>query len=85
MQGIHFFLEKFRHLVPADKELKEAVVAAVKQVTGRDLPVADVSVQKWNVYIKTKPALKSEIFLNHEEINQALERALASRRPRRVV
>lgn len=58
---------------------------AVKKHTGHDLPEADISVSKWTVYVKTKPALKSEMMLKQEAIMEELESALKNRTPKKIV
>lgn len=85
MKTLGLFLERYRNLVPPDRELKELLKQVVKEQTGHELKETEIAINKWTVYLKTKPAFKSELFIKQEAIQAELERLLQKRAPRKII
>ncbi len=85
MQEIKFLLDRFKNLVSTDAVLKRVFIEAVKKATGHDLPAAAIKINKGSLYVVTKPALKSEIFLRRELIMAELEQTLTGYKFKKIV
>jgi len=64
MQSIKDFLQRFKNFTPPERVVRRAVVEVVKNECGIALADKEVMVQDSVVYIRTSPAVRSEIILN---------------------
>lgn len=84
MESLKLYLTKFRGILPVDGLVKQAVISAVAKHAGVKLKTTDIQVTNQVIYLKTRPAIKSEIFLRREAISEEIA-AILSQRHRRIV
>lgn len=77
MELISLYLEKFKNIGLPEKQLKEVVQSAIKEVVGVTIDVSKITLdaERGLVKVSGHPALKSELFLKKE----GLEKILAER------
>lgn len=72
MDSIKLFLTKFKNYLPPAIALQRLAREVIKQETGIDLKAEEIKLTNFTLYIKTRPAAKSEIFLKREKILERL-------------
>lgn len=76
MREVKFFLAKYQGLTSSDAALKKILIEVVAKHTGVKLEPTEIQVAKSVVYLKTKPAAKSEIFLHRQQIFSDLNKIM---------
>lgn len=84
MEQISFFLEKFKNLGLASEAVKRAFIETVEKTTGASLPPGSVAVKDDTIFVKARPALKSELFIKREQILAGLFKLLGKAAPARL-
>ncbi len=84
MFNIDNFLEKFKNLVPADKEVKDLTVKVIKNTLGFEVKDSEIFKQNEVLFIKTKPIYKNEIFMNKQKILTEIKKTLGKRAPKDI-
>jgi len=79
------YLEKFTKLKPPHKYPKEVFTEAVKKTTGILINEKEVEISGFNIYIKTKPIYKNEIFLHKEDILKLIKGKLKDKSPKNIL
>jgi hypothetical protein len=85
MESLKLYLTKFRGILPVDGLVKQAVLAAVAKHAGVKLKTTDIQVTNQVIYLKTRPTIKSEIFLRREAISEEISTLLSQTTKRRIV
>ena len=73
MEPLGKLLGKIRKALAGSALEKELIVESVKDVTGFEVRVADISIKGKNIFIKTTPPKRSEINLHEKEILQKIQ------------
>jgi hypothetical protein len=68
--------ERFKHLTPPDESVRKKMIEIIAKRFGKDLSMQDVKVRNNVVYIQTRSAVKSEVFLQKSDILLELNTAL---------
>ncbi|MHB8651907.1 MAG: hypothetical protein ACYC8S_02115 [Minisyncoccota bacterium] len=85
LQKIEKFLERFRNIVPTDRAVKQAAVAAVYDSLKITIPTESVVYHNQTLYFKTSPALKGEIFIHKKKILEYLKNSLGKDTPQNIL
>ncbi len=76
MFNISDYLKNFQNITVPHKTEREALKYAIREVLGVEIDISLIEIRNKTAYIKTKPALKSEIFMQKKNIlEKASERA----------
>lgn len=70
--AISKFLEKFRILDRTQREERDTLVGAIKNVTGISVSPQQVTVRGKTIFIKETPVKKTELFMKKKEILERL-------------
>jgi len=76
LSKIKDLLEKYVHIKPKDKIIKEAYTEIIKEIFHHTISTKDVSVTRNILYVKTHPTLKHEIHLRKHEVICLLNKKL---------
>ena len=68
MFNVAQYLEKFKNLGQGERQIKEAVRLAIKEVVGVDVEVKNIIIKNGEATIKITPAIKNAIFIKKEQI-----------------
>ena len=85
MESIALYLEKFTHLTPPEKTVREAVVRAVQDVIGYELDQACIEVTERAIFVNAHPALKTELVIMKEAITERVMHRLGKHNGLRVL
>lgn len=80
MEKISFFLEKFKTLGGDSIFLKSEFIRIVREVTKVEIAPAQVELRGPALYVKTLPALKSELYLKKNAILSELSKTIKNRK-----
>ena len=81
MLHIKEFFKKFSGIVAPEKFIKDAVIQAVLKETGEKIEPKNIKIQNTSVFLSISPALKSEIFMQKQEILQGLKESFGQKAP----
>ncbi len=82
MEQISFFFNKFKLIGLKSVLAKQALVKAVEEIVRADISEESVEFRSGTFYLKNiTPALKSELFLKKEKINEKLLKILGGVKP----
>lgn len=84
MVELKSLLARFELILLDEEAKKEAIVTALKKVTGIDISKQSIEIRGGDVHLRVKPLYKSEIFLKKEEIMHELALALGQRSPKNI-
>lgn len=76
MEPLSAFFNKFRKLVPPERNIKEATLVAIKKEIGVTIASKQVRVTRDTVVIRAPSVIKSEIKLHEEELLEKINSAL---------
>lgn len=87
MQHLKLFLGKFKDFFPPVLVVKKLIQEVVEQKTKIKLKSEEIELSGSTIYFKTKPAAKSEIFINQEAIMSELKSKLTGlyRQPKKLI
>lgn len=68
MQQISFYLEKFKAFGLDSVLVKRVFIETVRRVIGVEISPDALVIRENTLYVKAYPALKSEIYIKHEEL-----------------
>lgn len=84
LQKIEKFLDRFKNIIPTDRAIKQAAVAAVYDSLKVTIPTESVVYHNRTLYFKTSPALKGEIFIHKKKILDYLKKTLGKDTPHNI-
>lgn len=73
MLNISGFLEKFLKLDKSNKQLRQALLSTIKEITGVELKNEDLDLKEETVYLKCSPIFRNQIFMHKEAIEGRLK------------
>jgi hypothetical protein len=79
MLGIESFLEKFKHIVPTDRIIKEQCIKTIHDICGITLEEKNIFVISSTITLTCRPAIKNEIILHKEEVLEILKQTLTEK------
>ena len=86
MRAVNFYLGKFAALELVDASLKANLIDLIKTKFKTIITAEQIKVSKdGGIYLKIKPALKSEIFIHRDALARDLATHLAQSTPRRII
>lgn len=68
MELVAIYLEKFKNFGFKDQILKETLIGVIKELVGFEIPKKDIDINEGVVRINVSGALKSEIFIHKNTI-----------------
>lgn len=81
MFNIDDFLNKFKNLTPPDNEVREKVIEIIKNEINITIDKKNISIRNNSIFIKTKPIIKNELFINKEKLLHELKKSFGSKTP----
>ncbi len=75
-KGISGLLEKFRHILASSVEVEKVIMEEIQVVSKINLEKKEFVLRDNQVYLKTSPVKRSEIFLRKEKILLAINEKL---------
>ena len=85
MEHISFFLKKFENLGAREFLVKEIVVSVIEKKCGVKISTKDVVYDRGTLTVRGSRSLKSELFLNKEEIVGDIEKSLSNTKVGRII
>jgi len=73
MFNINQYLEKFKNIGGGERNLKEALVFAIKKVLNINIDTKNIVLKNGEALIKASPIIKNSIFIKKEEILKIVE------------
>lgn len=77
MEGIKFFLNKFKNLTPPHYFIKKELTLSIKKILNINIKKEHISISSDIIYVKTSPIIKSEIFIKKNLILQDLSKRIS--------
>ena len=71
--NISHYLDKFKKLIKDGNHEYEVIMGVIKETTGLDIPREAITKKNYTLFIKTHPALKSELFMHKASIIEKLK------------
>ncbi len=68
MKGIKLFFDKFNNKATQEIQNRNTVSKVIKQFTGQEIPIENISFNNRTIKVITSSELKSEIFINKKKI-----------------
>lgn len=81
MLHIKEFFNKFLRLAPPEKFIKDAVIQAILKEVGEKIEPKNIKIQNTSIFLSASPTLKSEVFMQKEEILRDLKESLGTKAP----
>ena len=78
MNNISSFLERFKHILSSSVAVKQTIVEILFEQCGVQVPLKDIKISGHTLYIQSKPALKSAVFLKKKQILSLLKQQTGS-------
>ncbi|MEX0931464.1 MAG: hypothetical protein WDZ88_01800 [Candidatus Paceibacterota bacterium] len=73
LQGITLFLDRFKHIQPPEKYIKEAIIQVCKEEFNQTIPNEAIVVKKNSVYLKIHPLLRTELHIKKQEFEEKIQ------------
>jgi hypothetical protein len=76
MYNISLFLNKYSQIGLKERQIKQSIIEAIKKVCGLDIEEEKIKIEGKNLLINVQGPIKSEIFINLEEIQEEFRSSL---------
>lgn len=74
--SISLYLEKFKEILGGETMIRDTIIRVISEKTGATIDPKDVSIKNGTVRIQGSSYLKNEVYMNKEEIIEALSRLI---------
>lgn len=85
MEHISFFLKRFESLGAGEFLVKEVVSVVIEKKWGIKISTKNIGYDRGTITIKGSRSLKSELFLNKQEIVEEIEKSLTKTKVGRIL
>lgn len=72
MKDLTEYLRKFQRIIFSGEEESKIISQEINKILGLDIKAGDLDLRDGVVFLKTKPIIKSEVFINKVKILEAL-------------
>ncbi len=79
MFNIALYLDKFKNLGHKERDLKEALVLAVKKIINIDINIKNISLNQGEIIIKESSNIKNSIYIKKKYILEEIEHILCQK------
>jgi len=76
---IKTFFKRFKHLSPPHETIKKTTQESIKKILNKEIPLKNITVSQYTVFINESTVFKNEIFLNKEKILEFISKEVGNK------